>query len=275
MAITTLDGYLAAYKQYVTINKTNTVTTVAAQPSTLIDRAGIPAAGSLNPNQITNGLVPTDATTGYPPIAAFNGSNLGYVTNVMASTNVATGLVLYDVLFEAGQVTIPTSGTTVTSLTSQPSFAGRVPYDSGGVNRDYTTCELWARTGSVAWSNHAHSVTVTYVDDANNSPEATANASTQSFIINRMIRVPLNAGDRGVRQINSFTLNGIASAGGNVVIAVMRKIFAVRLVPGFNQFSLDQIGMPEVFGDSALLPVVRTDSTTSPVLDIQLEISEG
>jgi hypothetical protein len=276
MAITTLDGYLGAFKQRVTIAKTNSVTTVAGQPSTTFDRAGFPAAGALNPNQITNGLVPTDATTGYPTIQAFNGSNKGYITRVEATWPVAGSLAIYDVLFETGQVTIPTSGTTVTSLTSQPSYATRVPYKSDGTNRDYTQCELWARPGSVAWSNHAHSVTVTYVDQDNNTAEATANLSTQNIIINRLIRVPLNAQDNGVRQINSFTLNGVTSAAGNVVIAVMRPLWMGRIYgPGGGQWGPDQTGMPEVFADSALLLVTYADSTSSSTPSVQIEIAEG
>jgi hypothetical protein len=275
MAITTLDGYLGAYKQRVTIAKTNSVTTVAGQPSMLFDRAGLPAAGALNPASTTNGTVPTDATTGYPTIQAFNGSNKGYITRVEATWPVAGSLALYDVLFVAGQVTIPTSGTTVTSLTSQPSYATRVPYKSDGTNRDYSQCELWAYS-SVAWSNHAHSVTVTYVDQDNNTAEATANASTQNIIINRMLRIPLNGQDVGVRQINSFTLNGVTSAAGAVVVAVMRPLWMGRIYgPGGGQWGPDQTGMPEVFADSALLLVTYADSTSSSTPSVQIEIAEG
>lgn len=274
MAITTLDGYLGAFKQYVTIAKTNSITTVAGMPFTLFDRAGLPAAGALNPSSTTNGTVPTDATTGCPTIQAFNGSNKGYITRVEATWPVAGSLALYDILFYAGATTIPTSGTTTVTLSSQPSYSGRVPLKSDGVNADYTTCELWLWS-STAWSNHAHSTTVTYVDQDNNTAEATANVSTQNLGVNRMLRVPLNTQDSGVRQINSYGVNGATSSTGAVVVLVMRKLWEGRLFGNSMQWGPDQTGMPQVFADSALMLACTADSTSSSTPSVRIEIAEG
>lgn len=70
MAITTGDGYLAAAKQKVRFVKTQTATTVAAQWHTLLDRNGNPGAGSLTISNTANGVVPTDATAGFPTVNA-------------------------------------------------------------------------------------------------------------------------------------------------------------------------------------------------------------
>lgn len=275
MAIQSLDAYLGAYKQTVTIAKTNSVTTVAGQPSILIDRAGLPGAGNLNPSQTTNGVVPTDATTGFPTIQNFNGSNKGYITRIEATWPVAGSLALYDILFLAGATTIPTSSTTTVTLTSQPSYATRVPYKSDGVNRDYSQCELWAYS-QVAWSNHAHTMNVTYVDQDNNTAETTANVSTQNYIINRMLRIPLNGQDAGVRQVNGYALNGVTSAAGGVVVMVARKLWMGRVYgPGGGTWGIDQTGMPEIFSDSALMLVSLADSTSSSTPSVQIEIAEG
>lgn len=273
MAITSLDQYLSATKQYVTIAKTNSVTTVAGVPFTLIDRAGTPAAGSLNPGNTTTGVVPTDATTGFPLITAFNGSNKGYLTRVEATWPVTGSLELYDVLFWAGQTTIPTASNTTVTLSTQPSYSARLPLNSAGAT-DWTQAELWAQM-SVAGSAHAHSVTVTYVDDANNTAEATANVSTNAMQVNRLLRIPLNTQDRGVRQINSYTLNFAASATGAVSVLVMRKLWAGRVFGNSMQWSIDQTGMPEVFADSALLLVAVADSTSSSTPGVRIEIAEG
>lgn len=273
MAITTLDQYLASTKQYVTIAKTNSVTTVAGLPYTLIDRAGTPAAGSLNPGNTTTGVVPTDATTGFPTIGAFQGSNKGYLTRVEATWPVAGSLELWDVLFWAGQTTIPTSGTTTVSLSTQPSYDARLPLNSAGTT-DWAQAELWAQL-SVAGSNHAHSVTVTYVDQDNNTAEATANATTQNLPVNRLLRIPLNGQDRGVRQINSYGVNGATSSTGAVSVLVMRKLWAGRVFGNSMQWSIDQTGMPEVFADSALLLVAVADSTSSSTPGVRIEIAEG
>lgn len=275
MTITTLDQYLGGFKQNVIIAKTGTTPTTAGNPYTMFNMAGQPAAGALSPGNTTTGVVPTSATTGFPVWNAPNGSNKQYLSRVEAQWSVAGTIALYDVLFWAGAVTIPTSGTTVTSLSSQPSYASRVPHKSDGVTVDYSQCELWAWS-STAWSNHAHSVTVTYVDQDNNTAEATANASTQNQIVNRMIRIPLNSPDSGVRQINSFTLNGITSATGAVVVLVMRKLFAGRVNFSAN-YGPDQTGMPILPGgaNTALMHVVYTDSNSTGTPSMNIEIVEG
>jgi hypothetical protein len=273
MAITSLDGLLGAYKQVIPMCKTNSITTVAGQPSTLIDRAGYPSAGSLNPSQTTNGVVPTDATTGYPTIAAFQGGNLGYLSRVEIVAPVSCAIAIYDVLFMAGQTTIPTSGTTTVTLSAQPSFAARVPFKGDGVTRNYGLVELFLQS-SVAWSNHGHSTAITYLDQDGNSG-STGNISTQNTIINRWVRAPLAAGDTGVSGISSYAVNGIASAAGAVSVVCARRLFLARTNGFSNIFGPDQTGMPQVFADSALLMVAYMDSTSSSIPSVTLEIAEG
>lgn len=62
MALTTLDGLIAAPRQGLTIRKTASVTAVAAQITAVHQAAGNPGAGVLAVGNTANGLVPTDAT---------------------------------------------------------------------------------------------------------------------------------------------------------------------------------------------------------------------
>jgi hypothetical protein len=275
MAITTFDQYVGAFKQHIQLAKTNTVTTVAGQWSTVFDRNGFPAAGALSPAQTTNGVVPTDATTGFPTIATFAGSNTGYLSRVEAYSNVAGTLALFDVLFWAGATTIPTSGTTTVALTSRPSFTGRLPFDSGGSNPDYTETELWAWM-STAGSNHAHSVSIDYTDQSGNTGANTGNVSTQSIIVNRMLRLPWASGDYGTRDLEGYKVNGATSSTGAVVVMVLRRLWAGRLQANqYLTFGPDLTGMPQVFDTSAIMCAVMMDSTTSATMSIIAEIAEG
>lgn len=273
MPITGLDSVLAGFKQEIPYCKTNTVTTVAGVPYTLINRAGYPAAGSLNPSQTTNGAVPTDATTGFPTIAAFGGSNKGYLSRLLLTTNAACSIALYDVLFWAGQTVIPTSGTTTVSLTSRPTFTTRVPYMSDGTTRDWTQVQLFIQA-STALSNHAHTTSIDYLDQGGNAGN-TGDQSTQNIPVNRLIRCPLASGDYGVQEITGYNVNGATSSTGSVSVLAMRKLCQVRAMVGSNTYGPDLTGLPEVFADSALLAVAIMDSTTSPIFQLDVEIVEA
>lgn len=268
----TLDKLIGAYKQTIPMVKTNGVSTTAGLPSTLIDRAGFPAAGALNPNQTANGVVPVDTDAGYPVIDNASGSNKIYLSRVTIAASVAMSIDLYDVLFLAGQTTIPTSGTTTVALTSRPSFSGRVPFLADGVTRDWSRVELFLYS-SVAWSNHAHTASIDYVDQGGASGN-TGNNSTQNFAINRMLRMPLAAGDTGVQEITGYNLNGIASASGAVVAMAARRLGSFRTQGGLSSlYGPDYTGLPEVFGTSAILMVCRADSTSSGIPDVVIELA--
>jgi hypothetical protein len=268
----TLDKILGAYKQRIPLVKTNSTTTVAGIPFTLINRAGFPAEGSLNPSEVINGVVPTDATAGYPPVEDPTGANRLYLSRVGINANVAMSIEIFDVLFLAGQTTIPTSGTTTVALTSRPSFATRVPFMSDGVTRCWCNVQPYIYL-AVAGSNHGHSTSVDYLDQGGVAGN-TGNQSTQNLIVNRMIRCPLAAGDTGVQEITGYNVNGIASAAGAVVVAAMRSLGKFRTQGGLNStYGPDYTGLPELFGDSALLAVVYADSTSSGIPSVDLEIA--
>jgi hypothetical protein len=268
----TLDKVLGAYKQIIPMVKTTAVTTVAGQPATLFDRAGFPVAGSLNPSETLAGIVPVDTDAGYPGINDATGSNKIYLSRVSISANVAMSIDLYDVLFRAGQTTIPTSGTTTVALTSRPSFTSRVPFLADGVTRDWSRVEMFIQA-SVAFSNHAHTTSVDYLDQDGNAGN-TGNVSTQNIAVNRLLRLPLAAGDSGVQEITGYNVNGIASATGSVSVMAARRIGMFRTQGGLSSlYGPDYTGLPEIYSSSALLMVVRADSTSSGFPDVVLELA--
>ena len=102
MAITTVDGLIGAAKQHVRLLKTASITTLATLPFSSLDVTGTPGAGSLTVGNTTAGLVPTDATAGYPAINAFGGSATGYLQSVEYGSSVASRITLYDRLWNSG-----------------------------------------------------------------------------------------------------------------------------------------------------------------------------
>ena len=134
MAITSLDGYIAAAKQRIRLQK-NAGTSVAAQWHTLFDRGGQPGAGSLSIANTTTGVVPADATAGCPTINAFGGGNTGYPLARDVQQHGRGAFLPADRLFHAGSVSATANATT--SLSTQPSYVGRLPGSS------YAGLDLW------------------------------------------------------------------------------------------------------------------------------------
>jgi hypothetical protein len=274
MAITTFDQYIGAYKHELQISKTAAVTTTAGNWATTWRAAGFPAAGTA-PSNTTTGLVPTDAETGFPAIQAFQGSNKGYLSRVEAFSPVNQTLALYDVLFWAGPTTIPTSGTTTVTLSTQPDFSGRLPFRADGTTPAWEEVEMWVWL-TTAGSSHAHTFQMSYRDQDNNTAESSATVSTNNVAVNRMLRVPWNSGDYGARLMNGYLVNGVTSASGAVTAVFMRKLWVGRVNANtLNVFGPDLTGMPQVFDTSALMLLGLPESTSTSTPAVSIEIAEG
>lgn len=259
MAITTLDQLIAAPKPALTWMKTGTRTLVAAMPYSVFDVAGNPGAGTLNVGNTANGLVPTDATAGYPIIPSFGGAP-GYLGRVDFSSSVPCRLMLYDRLFVAGAYAYNANVT----LASQPSFAARVP------DGNYSGLELWvegvtAITGSL-------SVRVTYLDQDGNAGDTGTVATAVAPPVGRCVQLPLAAGDNGLRQINSVLAT--VSTAGTFNLMVLRPLPMFRVPTANNGDAHDpfKTGLPRIYDDSALYVMVAADSTAVglPMLHMQV-----
>lgn len=254
MAITTRDGLIAAAKVIAPHYKTTTRTTVAGGWFSMFDIAGNPGAGTLAVGNTANGLVHTDAVAGYPniPFAA----NRSYLSRLAASNTVISQLALYDRVFSCGAYAFNAN----TNLASQPSFASRVSYDGGAAN--YNGLELWAEQVTAATGNQA--VNVTYTNQGGTGSRTTgATGIGAAPTVGRCWQLPLQSGDSGVQRIDNVT--GSVASAGTFNVHVLRPL--VRLyIPVANQQVLlnwADLGLPELFNDSALFWMVRAPAGTS------------
>lgn len=269
MAISTGDGYIAASKQIIPFTKTASTTTVATTRFSVFDKAGNPGAGTLAMSSALTGVVPTDADAGYPTINAFGGSATGYLTRVSAASSVVGRIEVWDRLFG---INVSLAALATTTLASQASFAGRVP----GAN--YAGLRLFAEFTTAAAA--ASTITVTYVNQAGTGSRTTgASASVSGFTVNRLLELPLQAGDTGVQQISTVVVGGTAGAGA-VNIIVLRPLWSARITVANGEATggthgLDRTGMPIVYDTSALYVTCVADSTSTGVPDLNLEIANG
>lgn len=268
MAITTLDGWIAAAKQCGVFKKTVSATATGLGFTTVFDRDGSPGAGALDIGNTANGVVPTDATAGYPTINAFGGGATGYLSILNFSNSVVSRLLLYDRVFACGAYAFNAA----TVLAAQPSFLGRIP---GGAAADCAGCtEIWVEEVTTATGSLA--VTVTYTNEAGAAGHTTGAVGLGGApAIRRCWQLPLAAGDKGVSVIESVT--GSVATAGTFNVMVLRRLGMGR-VNDTNDISLQdfmRVGLPVIYDTSALYLLCNPDSTATGLPDIYYEIVNG
>jgi hypothetical protein len=272
LAITTVDQFVAAAKQDLVINKTATAVTIGTVPFSLWDVAGTPGAGSLSIGNTASGLVPTDATAGAPTINAFGGGATGYVTGAEIYNSVTSQVLVYDRVFHVGSISLTSLATT--TLSSQPSFSSRIP---GGT--DYTGLELFLEINA-AVSNTATTVTVNYYNETGSgggSRTTGATASLAQYTTRRLVPMPLQAGDKGISQINSVVVGGTVATTGSFNVVIARKIAGARIMVanGGEVQAWDRVPFRQIWDNSCLWLVVNADSTSSGTPKTYLQIANG
>jgi len=261
----TLDGYIAAAKQYVGLVKTATRTTIAAAWFSVWDLAGNPGAGTLAGTSTAAGVVPDDTTTGAPLLNAFGGGNTGNITIADFGSSVACRVKLFDLLFKAGAYAFNAN----TALAAQPSYAARVPGGS-----DFKGTQIWIEAVTAFTGNL--SVAVTYTNQAGTAGRTTGTVALGTApTIGRLIQLPLQAGDSGVQKIESVAAT--VSTVGTFNVLVLRPLWTgrVKIANDGDIHGLDKTGMPQVFDSSCLYMAVCADSTSSGIPECEFEVANG
>jgi hypothetical protein len=264
VAIATLDEYIAAVKQTVQWTRTGTRTCVALNYSSTFDVAGAPGAGTLAASNTANGIVPVAANSGYPNLNAFGGGASGYLSRATFAGTVTGRIAVFDRLFVAGAYAFNAN----TALTSQPSFASRLP------NTNYNGLEIWVEQVTAATGNQA--VTVTYTNQAGTGSRSTGAVGVGAApIVGRCWQLPLQAGDSGVQRIDN--VQGTVASAGTFNVMVLRRLLTARIpVAGAAVvMGLLETGLRQVFETSALYVLLAPDSTAIGVPDIDIEICNG
>jgi hypothetical protein len=261
MTITSRDGYIASVKTSLVYQKTGSRTSVANIPFSVFDQTGNPGAGTLAVGNTANGIVPTDSLSGYPSIPS--GTNTLYLSTIEYKSSVASWLHLYECLFSAGAYSFNADVT----LTSQPSYAGRVP------GSNYSGLELWIEAVTAFTGNL--SVQINYLDQNGDAGDTGVYGTGAALIVGRMNFIPLASGDNGIQQITR--VRGTVATAGTFNVHVMRWLWGGR-VNGANQGgseSLLKTGLPQIYDTSALRLVVTADSTATGLPSIRTILADG
>lgn len=275
MTISTFDQFIGSAKQYLSIAKTASRTAVATGWFTVFDLAGNPGAGTLAGTSTAAGVVPTDATAGFPAIDAFQagGGIVGYLAQVDFGNSVACRMKIFDMVFKAGAYAF-TAGTT--SLSAQPSYVSRMP---GG---SYGDTQIWIEVSTAFTAGTAWQVQVTYTNQAGTTGRtsiALPATAAAGLTLGRMYQLGLQAGDTGVQKIDSVivTNGGTAMTAGAVNVLVLRPLWSgrCRIANDGDVHDLAKTAMPVVFADSALYLAVAADSTATGIPELEMVIANG
>jgi hypothetical protein len=217
--------------------------------------------------------VPTDAVAGYPIIPTFSGG-AGYLSRVEFGSSVPCCFDLYDRLFAAGAYSYA-AGTT--SLSSQPSFSGRLP--NAGI---YSGLQVWMEVVTAFVTGTAWTVHITYTDQDGNTGAVSPDRATMAAAalpLGRCYQLPLASGDNGIQKLESVvvTNGGTAMTAGTFNVSILRPLWFGRVIAanGGDVHDLLRTGFPKIFEDSALYVLLYADSTAVGLPDMTLQVAVG
>jgi hypothetical protein len=258
MAITTLDGVVAGQQPPFFISKAVTATLVAGRPASLWSLAGSPGAGSFDATLNGVTLSSTSAQVAGQIRHVDPGSGNAHLSRLQAQATQAGTLLLLDRLWHNG-------GYTITSTSAQNSTTPTWPARdiAGSTNGDgvLLALEISAATGA-----GTPTVTVGYTNQAGTASRTATNilATVASSAIGATYFIGLQAGDTGVRSVQSLTLSATWTSGTMNLVAY-RLLAALEIGGAFQSNAIDAItgGMPRLYNGTVPWLVFVPNTTTA------------
>lgn len=241
MAITTIDGALAGMQPPRFFHKAVSPTAVLGRPQSTWGLAGVPGAGSFDTT--LNGVV-LDCTSALinGQLPFFNpGSGTSYLARFVGSFSNGGQLLLCDRLWHNG-------GYTITSTSAQNSTTPTWPArdNTGSTNGDGVLLGL--EVSSVTGAG-APTISVSYTNSSGTSGKTATNAfaTVGASAAGAFFPIGLQAGDTGVRSVQSLTLSATWTSGTMNLVAY-RVIAAMECNNSMgNALDILEGGFPQMF----------------------------
>jgi hypothetical protein len=267
MAITTVDQLIAGMQYPSEFVKAATPTLVAGRPHSLFYLAGIPGA-AVAP---TPGLA-GEALTTYAGQLQFSNPASGnsYLARLSACCTIPGQLILCDRLWQNSGFTITSTGSqTINSV----AFPARDQDGSTNGNGVILGVEISGATGS-----GTPTITVGYTNSANAGSHSATNVvpTVASSAVGAFYPVGLQAGDVGVRSVQTLTLSNSWSSG--VMHLVAYRILARLDLSAANvSNSLDAVtgGMPRMHDNSVPFLLLVPSAVTASNVSGHMIVSQG
>ena len=262
MAIVSLDQLLAASNQLKSFGKVSMTAKAAGTFQSLWQAAGLPAAGAAPTSAA--GAAPTSATVGAIPFVN-PASGLSYLSKIGNSQQTIGTLILYDRLVHTATL----NGTLATAQTVNSTPLTR--YTTGEDVELFL--EVYAATGATA-SN----VTISYTNSAGVAGRTTPAIAMQvTPVAGQMLPIPLQAGDTGIRSVQSVTLSASTATAGNFGITLVKRIAEIPITVAGTGVVLDPfaLGFPQIENNACLSMMVVTSTTSTGFVTGTINIAQG
>jgi hypothetical protein len=230
---------------------------VGGRAASLWTYDGFPAGGAVP----TAGAIPTRTTQGALPFTAPGGSREKFFISVGIVSTVAGVALLYDRLYHIGGL----SGTVTTAQTVQGTTPTPALTRNTGGKGNFAFYEIYTQIG-----NTATTLTATYTDDDGNTGQTiTINIGGSGFReATRAQRIPLAAGDSGVRAITSVQLSATTGVAGNFGITIAQPLAWIPVggagSGGWRDWTTGLPGIPVIDPDACLAALFIPTAATAP-----------
>ena len=268
MAITTIDGVLAGMRPPEEIYKVGVTMQSTGMWHSKFYEAGRPGAGVAPTVGVTGEALTT--TQGQIPWSNPASGN-SYLARFEASPNLAGAAMLADRLWH-------NAGVTVTILTAQSVNSAAWPArDRDGSTNGENVLVAMEITGALGLAAAVTNCTMTYTNSSGTaSRTATLAAIPVTAAVGTFLPFALQAGDTGVRSIQTITL-ATSLVSGSFSLVAYRQVTLVPCPVPVAGGAVDAVtgGFPRLYNNSVLF-ICWLPSTTAPVnLAGQFIVSQG
>lgn len=271
MAITTLDGLVAGFKHPQFFFKALSGTLVAGRPWTSLLAAGIPgpATDASFPTTLAGSALTT--LDGDIPFHNPTAGQSTYLARFVGMNNAQSGAMqLADMLWANGGITITSTAAQTVNSAAWPARDSLGTTDGQDV--------LLGVLVTVATGAGTPTITVSYTNSAGTAGRTGTNtvATGATSPVGTFYPISLQAGDVGVRSVQSITLSATWTSG-TIRLVAYRPLAYVRLSSAGFSDGVDPVtgGMPQMFDNTVPFPIFYPGSTTSTILMGSMTVAQG
>jgi hypothetical protein len=275
MAITTLDGVIAGNRPPVFVAKAVSNSLVAGRPFTAWGLAGTNGAGAYDTT--LNGVVLSSTSALVPgQIPHFDSATLSYLGSLEGSGSTPCRIILADRLWHNGGInaTLTTAQTIVS-----PTWPARCP--TSGTNDTPSTNGygvLLAVEVSAAVGAGTPTITIGYTNSDGTAGRTATNilATAASVVAQTTYFIGLQAGDLGVRSVQSITLSATWTSG-TINLVAYRVIQTLAVVISNTPAAIDATtgGLPRIYNGAVPYLMCVPNSTTAISLIVNYMEAHG
>jgi hypothetical protein len=230
---------------------------IVGRPASLWTYDGTPAGGAVP----TVGAIPDRTTQGALPFLVATGGRDTHLIGASITPLTAGVYLLYDRLFHIGGL----SGTSGSDQDVQDSPASPALTRNTGGAGNIAWYEIYTIIGT-----STQTLTMTYTNQAGTgSQTSTINIGATGFReVTRAQRIPLAAGDTGIREIEKIALSGSTGTVGNFGITIAQPLAWLPVgaagTAGWRDYTTGLPGIPVPDPDACLAVMFVPAATTAP-----------